>query len=162
MGLEDFGNDGWKDLFVAQGHVLDNVEQIDPSLHYWELPLFAMNHEGRFERADSGSAAPAAGRGAAFGDLNNDGWQDAVMTTLGGAPQVFFNRGGKAHWLVISLRGTRSNRDGFGARVQDDGRLDSPHQPEAIFHRATSACISDWAQRLRKLKSPGLPGLARR
>ena len=122
VGLEDFDNDGWKDLFVAQGHVLDNVEKIDPSLHYWELPLLAMNHHGRFERADSGSTSPAAGRGVAFGDLNNDGWQDVVMTTLGDHPQVFFNRGGKLHWLVISLRGTRSNRDGFGARVRVNGQ----------------------------------------
>jgi hypothetical protein len=122
VGLEDFDNDGWKDLFVAQGHVLNNVEQIDPSLHYLELPMLAMNHEGRFERADSGSTAPAAGRGAAFGDLNNDGWQDLVMTSLGGTPQIFFNRGGKQHWLTISLRGTRSNRDGFGARVRVNGQ----------------------------------------
>jgi enediyne biosynthesis protein E4 len=122
VGLEDFDNDGLKDLFVAQGHVLDNVEQIDPSLHYLEPPLLAMNRGGRFERVDSESVTPAAGRGAAFGDLNNDGWQDAVMTTLGGAPQVFFNRGGKSHWLVITLRGTRSNRDGFGARVQVNGQ----------------------------------------
>jgi enediyne biosynthesis protein E4 len=122
VGLEDFDNDGWKDLFVAQGHVLDNVEQIDPSLHYLESPLVAMNRGGRFEGVDSGSTAPAAARGAAFGDLNNDGWQDAVMTTLGGHPQVFFNRGGKSHWLVITLRGTRSNRDGFGSRVQVNGQ----------------------------------------
>jgi len=122
VGLEDFDNDGWKDLFVAQGHVLDNVEQIDPSLHYLEAPLVAMNHNGRFERADSGSTGPAAARGAAFGDLNNDGWQDVVVTTLGGHPQVFFNRGGKLHWLVITLRGTRSNRDGFGARVRVNGQ----------------------------------------
>ena len=118
VGLEDFDNDGWKDLFVAQGHVLDNVEQIDPSLHYWELPMLAMNRNRHFERADAGSSTPAAGRGSAFGDLNNDGWEDVVMTVLGGPPQVFFNRGGKKHWLVISLRGTRSNRDGFGARVR--------------------------------------------
>jgi hypothetical protein len=122
VGLEDFNNDGWKDLFVAQGHVLDNVEQIDPSLHYWELPMLAMNHSGRFERADSGSATPTAGRGAAFGDLNNDGWQDVVMTSLGGPPQVFLNHGGKQHWLVISLRGTRSNRDGFGTLVRVNGQ----------------------------------------
>ncbi len=127
VGLEDFDNDGWKDLFVAQGHVLDNVEEIDPSLHYLELPLVAINHNGRFERADSGGTAPAAGRGAAFGDLNNDGWQDVVMTTLGGHPQVFMNhafmnRGGKLHWLTITLRGNRSNRDGFGARVQVNGQ----------------------------------------
>jgi hypothetical protein len=122
VGLEDFDNDGWKDLFVAQGHVLDNVEQIDPSLHYLELPLLAMNHHGRFERAESGSTVPAAARGVAFGDLNNDGWQDAVVTTLGGHPQVLFNRGGKPHWLGITLRGTQSNRDGFGARVQVNGQ----------------------------------------
>jgi enediyne biosynthesis protein E4 len=122
VGLEDFDNDGWKDLFVAQGHVLDNVERIDPSLHYLELPLLAMNHNGRFERVDSGSTTPVAGRGAAFGDINNDGWQDVVMTYLGGHPQVFLNHGGKLHWLVVSLRGTRSNRDGFGARVKVNGQ----------------------------------------
>src|ERR1700685_3691288 len=122
VGLEDFDNDGWKDLFVAQGHVLDNVEHIDPSLHYLELPLLAMNHNGRFERTDSGSTTPVAARGAAFGDLNNDGWQDVVVTALGGHPQVLLNHGGKLHWLVITLRGTRSNRDGFGARVQVNGQ----------------------------------------
>ena len=126
VGLEDFDNDGWKDLFVAQGHVLDNVEHIDPSLHYRELPLMAVNHNGRFERAESGNMAPLAGRGAAFGDLNNDGWEDVVMTGLGVNPQVLFNTagktGGKAKWLVISLRGTHSNRDGYGARVQVNGQ----------------------------------------
>jgi enediyne biosynthesis protein E4 len=122
VGLEDFDNDGWKDLFVAQGHVLDNVEQIDPSLHYLEPPLLAMNREGRFERVDSRDNVPWAARGAAFGDLNNDGWQDVVMTTLGSHPVVFQNRGGKLHWLGITLRGTRSNRDGFGARVQVNGQ----------------------------------------
>jgi enediyne biosynthesis protein E4 len=122
VGLEDFDNDGWKDLFVAQSHVLDNVESIDPSLHYRELPLLAINHNGRFERVDSGLTAPVAARGAAFGDLNNDGWQDVVITTLGAHPQVLMNRGGKTHWLTITLRGTRSNRDGYGARVQVNGQ----------------------------------------
>jgi len=122
VGLEDFDNDGWKDLFVAQGHVLDNVAAIDPSLRYREQPMLAMNHEGRFERADLGDLAASAGRGAAFGDLNNDGWVDVVMTVLGGPPQVLLNRGGKQHWLTISLQGTRSNRDGLGARVQVNGQ----------------------------------------
>src|SRR6184192_776219 len=122
VGLEDFDNDGWKDLLVAQSHVLDNVEDIDPSLHYLELPMLAMNHNGRFERADSGVTAPIAGRGAAFGDLNNDGWEDVVMTALGSTPIVLINRGGQQHWLVISLRGTRSNRDGLGARVRVNGQ----------------------------------------
>jgi len=122
VGLEDFNNDGWKDLFVAQSHVLDNVEEIDHMLHYKQTPLLALNHDGRFERADSGVEQPVAGRGAAFGDINNDGWMDVVMTTLGGQPLVLLNNGGSGHWLSIALRGTRSNRDGFGARVRVNGQ----------------------------------------
>jgi enediyne biosynthesis protein E4 len=122
MRLEDFNNDGWKDLFVAQSHVMDNVEQIDPSLHYLEPPLLALNRNGRFERSDAGTNLAVAGRGAAFGDLNNDGWIDVVMTVLGGRPMVFRNRGGSEHWLTLSLRGTRSNRDGFGAQIRVNGQ----------------------------------------
>jgi enediyne biosynthesis protein E4 len=122
IGLEDFDNDGWKDLFVAQGHVLDNVEAIDPSLHYEETPLLALNRGGRFERIESGVSVPVAARGAAFGDLNNDGWMDAVVTVLGKGPLVLMNRGGIQHWLGITLRGTRSNRDGLGAIVRVNGQ----------------------------------------
>jgi hypothetical protein len=122
VGLEDFDNDGQKDLFIAQGHVLDNVETIDPSLHYLQPTLLALNHNGRFERANPGTAALVAGRGAAFGDLNNDGWIDVVTTVLGDHPQIFMNHSGTAHWLTITLHGTRSNRDGLGARVQVNGQ----------------------------------------
>jgi len=122
VGLEDFDNDGHNDLFVAQGHVLDNVEKIDPSLHYLEPTLLAMNHDGRFEPANAGTDALLAARGAAFGDLNNDGSVDVLTTVLGGHPQVFMNRGGSGHWLTITLRGTRSNRDGLGARVLVNGQ----------------------------------------
>ncbi len=82
----------------------------------------ALNHNGRFERADAGTSTPIAGRGAAFGDLNNDGWMDVVTTVLGSHPQVYINNGGTQHWLVITLQGTRSNRDGYGARVQVNGQ----------------------------------------
>ena len=122
MRLEDFNNDGWKDLFVAQSHVMDNVEQIDPSLHYLEPPMLALNHDGRFTRADPGTNTAVAGRGAAFGDLDNDGSGDVVMSVLGGNPIIFHNRGGSGHWLTISLHGMRSNRDGFGARVRVNGQ----------------------------------------
>src|ERR1700739_3604299 len=123
VGLEDFDNDGWKDAFVVQGHVFDNVEMYDGSLRYREPPLLALNHQGHFERADPGSEVPVAGRGAAFGDLNNDGWVDVVTTSLGEGPQLYLNRGGKSHWLTIALRGKRSNRDGYGARVQVNGQV---------------------------------------
>jgi len=122
VGLEDFDNDGQKDLFVAQGHVLDNVEKIDPSLHYLEPTLLALNHNGRFEPVNPGTEELVAARGAAFGDLNNDGSMDAVVSVLGGPLEVFLNRGGPAHWLTITLRGTRSNRDGLGARVEVNGQ----------------------------------------
>jgi enediyne biosynthesis protein E4 len=122
VGLEDFDNDGQKDIFVAQGHVLDNVEKIDPSLHYLEPTLLALNHNGRFEPANPGTEELVAARAAAFGDLNNDGSMDAVVSVLGAHPQVFMNRGGTSHWLTITLLGTRSNRDGLGARVQVNGQ----------------------------------------
>jgi hypothetical protein len=122
VGLEDFDNDGQKDLFVAQGHVLDNVEKIDPSLHYLEPTLVALNRGTRFEPADAGTHALVAARGTAFGDLNNDGSIDVVTTVLGGRLQVFMNRGGSNHWLTITLRGKRSNRDGLGARVRVNGQ----------------------------------------
>jgi enediyne biosynthesis protein E4 len=123
VGLEDLDNDGQKDLFIAQGHVLDNVEMIDPSLHYLEPTLVALNHGGRFERVDSGNDVAVPARGAAFGDINNDGWIDVVTTVLAAHPQFFMNRKGTAHWLSINLRGTKSNRDGQGARVQVNGQV---------------------------------------
>jgi hypothetical protein len=124
MLLADFNNDGWKDLFVAQGHVMDNVERIDPSLHYTEVPLLALNHSGRFERAPLEKAPCVAGRGAAFGDLNNDGAIDVVISVLGGHPVFFQNHSPTQRWLELSLQGTRSNRDGFGAKIT----IGSQHQ----------------------------------
>jgi hypothetical protein len=138
--LEDFDNDGWKDAFIVQGHVFDNVETYDDSLRYREPPLLALNRAGRFERADSGSDLPVAGRGAAFGDLNNDGWIDVVTTCLGEGPQFYFNRRGHFHWLTITLHGKRSNRDGFGARVQVNG--------QTRFATATGSYLSSNDKRL--------------
>lgn len=140
VGLEDFNNDGWKDAFVVQGHVFDNVEMYDSSLRYKEPPLLALNHQGHFEKADAGSDVPVAGRGAAFGDLNNDGWMDVVTTSLGERPQLYLNRGGKLHWLTITLRGKRSNRDGYGARVLVNGQV--------RFATATGSYLSSNDKRL--------------
>jgi hypothetical protein len=123
VGLEDFDNDGWKDLFIVQGHVYDNVEKYDSTIQYLEPPLLALNRGGRFERANAGTTQAVAGRGAAFGDLNNDGWMDVVTTKLDGPVDVFLNRGGKQHWIGIVLEGTKSNRDGYGARVEVNGQV---------------------------------------
>jgi len=122
MRLEDFDNDGWKDLFVVQSHVMDNVDQVTPAIHYLQAPMLAFNRQGHFELGDPGTSMPVASRGAAFGDINNDGWMDVIEAVLGGHPLLFRNRGGSAHWLTLALRGTKSNRDGYGARVLANGQ----------------------------------------
>jgi hypothetical protein len=140
VGLEDFDNDGWKDAFIVQGHVIDNVEAYDGALRYKEAPLLAMNHNGHFEKADAGSDAPVAGRGAAFGDLHNNGRIDVITTALGERPKLFANHGGKSHWITVTLRGIKSNRDGFGARVQVNGQV--------RFATATGSYLSSNDKRL--------------
>jgi hypothetical protein len=99
------------------------VQLYDGSLRYLEPPLLALNHKGHFEKDDPGSNLAVAGRGAAFGDINNDGWIDVITTSLGERPQFYLNRAAKSHWLTITLHGKRSNRDGFGARVQVNGQV---------------------------------------
>ena len=125
--LADFDNDGWKDLFVAQGHVLDNIERIDESLVYRQPPLLARNIGGRFEdvsdRAGDAFSRDAAGRGAAFGDLDNDGDIDAVIGVLDNRPLVLYNNAseGKNNWLTIELVAARSAPAGAGAIVSIAG-----------------------------------------
>ncbi len=117
-GLYDFDCDGWKDLFVAQSHVLDNVEKIHSGLRYLEPPALFWNRAGRFEKAELADFPAVAGRGAAFGDLNNDGYIDAVVSVLGGRPLVLLNRAGANRWIVLKLEGLRTNRGGIGATVR--------------------------------------------
>jgi len=117
VALQDFDNDGWKDLFIAQGHVLDNIERINSGLHYREAPALLRNSAGRFERVNLGPQPEIAGRGLAVGDLNNDGALDAVVAVLGGRPLILRSAPNTNHWLTLKLIGTRSNRDGIGARV---------------------------------------------
>ncbi len=118
LGFQDFDNDGWKDLFVSQSHVLDNVERINSSLHYLEPPGLYRNVSGKFERADLGSLPAVAGRGVAFGDIDNDGAIDAVLSVLGGRPIILRGAPNRNHWLTLKLAGVRANRDGIGARVR--------------------------------------------
>jgi enediyne biosynthesis protein E4 len=119
----DFDNDGWKDLFVAQGHVMDNIELTQPSTHYREPLLLMRNQKGKFEDVSARSGdvfrLPLAARGAAFGDLNNDGSIDVAVSCNDGPALVLMNRGGtENYWLLVNTIGTRSNRDGIGAQVR--------------------------------------------
>ena len=118
VGLHDFDNDGWKDVFAAQSHVLDNVEKIHSGLRYLEPPALFPNSAGQFEKSVLGDVPAVAGRGAAFGDLNNDGTMDVVVSVLGDRPIVLRNQANRNHWLTLRLIGTRSNRDGLGAKVR--------------------------------------------
>ena len=123
VGWRDFDNDGWKDLFVARSHVIDNIERILPGVAYRETPFLARNVGGKLREEPIPGVEPVVGRGAAFGDLDNDGSMDVVMTVLNGRPMVLRNPGGKGgHWLMLRLVGTRSNRDGFGAKVRANGQ----------------------------------------
>ena len=118
VGLQDFDNDGWKDVFVSQGHVLDNVERINSGLRYLESPALFRNSAGKFERSERGPLPAIAGRGAAFGDLDNDGSMDVIVSVLDGRPLVLRGRPNGNHWITLKLVGTRSNRDGAGAKVR--------------------------------------------
>ncbi|HXG91945.1 MAG TPA: CRTAC1 family protein [Blastocatellia bacterium] len=117
----DIDNDGLRDIFVAQGHVLDTIEKISSYLRYKEPPLVMLNTGKGFVNASATAGpafnAPIAARGCAVGDIDNDGDVDIVIGVMDGSPVVLRNNGTKNHWLGLQLVGTKSNRNGLGARV---------------------------------------------
>ncbi|MDE3201224.1 MAG: CRTAC1 family protein [Acidobacteriota bacterium] len=122
-GIFDFDNDGRKDLFTANSDILDNSMEIAhrpfklPSGIFRNIGNFTFDDESRFAGEDF--AVPEAHRGAAFGDLNNDGKVDIVVTNLNGPPQILMNHAKTAnHWIILNLVGTKSNRDGLGTKIK--------------------------------------------
>jgi hypothetical protein len=122
----DFDNDGWKDLFAAQGHTDDEMYGGSHILTYRQKPLLLRNEKGQLVPwpGDPGKTMAAAwvGRGVAVGDFDNDGAIDLVAANIGQNAYVLHNQAGKRnHWIGISTKGTRSNRDGIGCRVKITG-----------------------------------------
>jgi enediyne biosynthesis protein E4 len=120
----DFDNDGWKDIFVANGHVNPQVDRYSFGVTYAERPLLFRNlGNGKFEEVGASAGAALSqryvSRGAAAADFFNDGREDLLVSVLDGAPLLLRNQTrAPGHWLRIKMVGVRSNRDGFGARVE--------------------------------------------
>jgi len=123
----DFDNDGAVDLFTANAHVNDRIEQFEASIYLEPNRVYRNAGKGRF--ADVSSTAgdafqrPAAHRGAVAADLDGDGRLDVVTTALGGPTVLWRNATTPRHWLQVALTGTRNPRDGIGATVRVGGRV---------------------------------------
>ncbi|OLE10478.1 MAG: RNA-binding protein [Acidobacteria bacterium 13_1_20CM_4_56_7] len=124
VGFLDYDNDGWKDLFLANGHVYSQIANRKLHINYKQRKVLYRNlGNGRFEDV-SLTAGPAVrdenlARGCAFGDFNNDGYVDVIVNNLDGPPSLLRNdAGNKNNWIMVKCLGTRSNRSAIGTRVK--------------------------------------------
>jgi enediyne biosynthesis protein E4 len=118
----DYDNDGWPDLFLANGHPDDRIAETYTQITHKEPLLLFKNDKGRLRNVsrDGGPAFAKrlSARGLATGDFDNDGRVDVLVTANGGAPVLLRNAAGAGrHWIGVRLAGTRGNRDGVGARL---------------------------------------------
>ena len=121
MGFVDFDNDGWKDLLVGQGHVMDDIGYSDEALAHAEPLLLARNLFGKFFdvslKAGSAFQRPLPARGVAFGDLDADGRVDAVINVNDGEALILRNESDAGRSITVRLEGAGSNRDAIGSTV---------------------------------------------
>jgi hypothetical protein len=123
-GFFDYDNDGLLDLFVANGHVYPEVEQVSPDVRFKQInSLFHNEGQGKFSeatrQAGPGFKTPYVGRGVAFADFDNDGFIDVVVGNNGDPPLLLRNLGGNgSHFVNFRLVGNPSNRDAMGARLR--------------------------------------------
>ena len=118
----DYDLDGWQDLIVGNGHVLDHMDESTAGSSYAQSQqLFHNNHQGTFTEdlhSLGDLALPRVTRGLAVGDFDNDGDLDVIMVSQTGPLQLFRNDGGNQnHWITLRLEGVKSNRDALGAKV---------------------------------------------
>jgi hypothetical protein len=125
-GIYDFDNDGFKDLFSANSHASENADEDHEQQYRQTNAVFLNAHNGTF-RDVSMFAGPdmqvrVAHRGCAFGDLNNDGKVDVVVSAIGDGAELLYNTTKNSnHWILIDTIGVKSNRDGIGTRIKITG-----------------------------------------
>jgi hypothetical protein len=123
-GIVDFDNDGFRDLFVACGHLQDNIGLWDDTKQYEAQNILLWNSKGKkffdySDRSGDGLSAKGSSRGAVFDDLDNDGDLDAVILNARQRPSLLRNDSpNQNHWIQIRLQGVQGNRDGIGARIR--------------------------------------------
>ena len=122
-GFFDYDNDGWLDLFIGNGHVYPEIEQISDTLYKQHNSLFHNETQGKFNEVSSlgglNSLPRRAARGVAFADFDNDGFVDVLIANNGDPPTLLHNNAlHKNHFVNFKLVGTKSNRDALGARIK--------------------------------------------